>query len=202
MWMKRLALQRRERYDTPARVSVLRIALAITVACLLHLQPDFSQNLGAIVAKVDTIWSPGNSSRIVPMSNAQSAFTSAELTAVNGFFQSSGSTFLLGSGALWLATHPGSTLDQYPMNQIGSLCGYRWIDGLIVDPVHNSNGRLLFLCFYPAVELQSFPNALAFIDSVATAYPTNIRQQRERHSRQFERHIGRTSFLRRSSHRV
>lgn len=106
--------------------------------------------------------------------NAQSSFTSAELSAINGFFQSSGSAFLLGNGASWLATHPGSTLDQYPMNQVGALCGYRWIDGAIADPVNNANGQPLFLSFYPAVEFQSVPSAWSFIDSVATAYPTNI----------------------------
>jgi hypothetical protein len=108
--------------------------------------------------------------------NIWGSITSQEMTAIKDFFDGGGGLFLMGVGWSWVSSNPASTLDDYPMNQIGALCGIRWIDGGISDDVHKSQDYPLFLHYYPEtwISLQTVPGAMSYISSATSAHSADL----------------------------
>lgn len=106
---------------------------------------------------------------VVMIGNAWGAITQAELDSLSHYVQRGGGLLMLGLGWSYLSYNAGKTLDDYPMNKVGDLCGMRWTGGTISDPSHSVSGAPLFLTFYPNIRTQGFTAATAFIDSVTRA---------------------------------
>ena len=111
---------------------------------------------------------------VVIIGNAWGEFTQAELDLLQSYLEEGGGLFLSGLGWSWEPYNPGKTLDDYPMNKIGAFSGVRWVNGGISDPTHNFNGQPLFLTFYPNLKHHTSAGARSFIDSVTTAYATDL----------------------------
>ena len=86
---------------------------------------------------------------VLIVGNAWGDFTASEISAVESFVTQGGGVFLIGLGWSWLAYHPGSTLDDYPMTKMAAPYGMRWRDGSITDPTNQYDGSPIFHVFYP-----------------------------------------------------
>lgn len=114
---------------------------------------------------------------VVFIGNIGGTITEGEIGSLNEFLQGGGGVFLLGVGWSWSVSHRDLSLDDYPMNRIGALCGVRWTIGAIVDPVNSYNGTALFSTFYPSpyVTDQTVPNAMAYITAATSTHATDLR---------------------------
>jgi hypothetical protein len=114
---------------------------------------------------------------VVFIGNIGGTITEGEIASLDEFLQSGGGLFLLGVGWSWSASHRDLSLDDYPMNRIGALCGVRWTIGAIVDPVNVYNGSALFSSFYPSpyVTDQTVPNAMQYITVTTSAHAADLR---------------------------
>lgn len=65
-------------------------------------------------------------------------FSVNELQAIEDFVYDGGSLFLIGVGWSWIDYHPGSTIQDYPMNRIASNLGLFFNDDVIFDPTDNT----------------------------------------------------------------
>ena len=103
--------------------------------------------------------------------------TAQEMAAIQSFYTGGGGLFLMGVGWSWVSSNPRMTLDDYPMNQIGALCGIRWTDGGISDPVHKFQDYPLFLHFFPEqwLNLQNVPGSMSYINSATSAHALTLR---------------------------
>ena len=103
--------------------------------------------------------------------------TAQEMSAIGSFYDGGGGLFLMGVGWSWVSSNPQKTLDDYPMNQIGALCGIRWTDGGISDPVHKFQDYPLFLHFFPEqwLNLQSVPGSMSYITCATSAHALTLR---------------------------
>jgi subtilisin family serine protease len=97
------------------------------------------------------------------------SFTDAEIDALRDFLQQGGGLLLQGLGWSWLQYHPGTTLDDYPMNKIGAIAGVRWLDGIIRDSEHQYQGMPLFLTFYPNIQIR-----MVRVENVRTSPGKNV----------------------------
>jgi hypothetical protein len=86
---------------------------------------------------------------VLLVGNAWNPITPAEQEAVRQFVAAGGGLLMLGLGWSWVPYHPGTTLDDYPMNQLASPFGIHWIDGSIDDPTDRYQGCTRFHTFYP-----------------------------------------------------
>jgi len=86
---------------------------------------------------------------VLVLGNAWRSFTSGEMAAVEAFVANGGGLLLVGLGWSWLTFHPGSTLADYPMAQIGASYGISWAAGILSDPTDNYSGSPVFHSFYP-----------------------------------------------------
>jgi hypothetical protein len=111
---------------------------------------------------------------VVFIETAWSAFTPQEILALNNFVSSGGGLLMNGLGWSWVPYHPGSTLDDYPMNLIGETFGIRWIDGYINDPTNNYQGQPIFHTLYPNIEIQTIYQSFDYITLITTAHPSDL----------------------------
>lgn len=116
----------------------------------------------------------------VMIGNAWGSISQAELDSLSSYMGKGGGLLLLGLGWSYLGNNPGKTLDDYPMNKIGSFCGLRWTGGTIADPSHTVSGAPLFTVFYPNIRTQSYTRAVTFLDSTTSvknaALPASLQQ--------------------------
>ncbi|MFC1718322.1 dockerin type I domain-containing protein [Candidatus Poribacteria bacterium] len=114
------------------------------------------------VLYINTIWS--------------GSVTPEEVEAIRNFVDSGGGLFILGLGWSWEPYHPGSTLDDYPMNQIAAPYGIRWMRGDIGDPTNNHEGSPIFHTFYPDTRTSTVYEAFAYIKSVTDSHTSDLPQ--------------------------
>lgn len=108
------------------------------------------------------------------ISHAAGTIFQSEIDTLKNFVSNGGGLFLIGLGWAWVGYHPGKTLDDYPMNKIGEVFGFRWIDGYISDLGNNYNGQPIFHIFYPNIELQTMRQAFSYIQMTTDAYPRDL----------------------------
>jgi len=76
---------------------------------------------------------------ILIIGTAWGEFTVDEIQAIEDFVSSGGGLFLTGAGWSWVQYHPGSTINDYPMNVLASRFGVTFNDDIMHDP-QNNNG--------------------------------------------------------------
>jgi hypothetical protein len=97
---------------------------------------------------------------VVVIGNAWGTITQAELDVLATHLQNGGGILALGLGWSW-----GGNVNDYPMNKVAALAGQRFLGGTNSSP---------FTSFYPNVLSYNLTQAQAVIDSITTAYPTNL----------------------------
>jgi len=85
---------------------------------------------------------------VLLISVAGTDFSGAEIDAIKSFVLNGGGLFVQGLGWSWLGYHPGSTLDDYPMNKVTAPYGIQWIDGNLHHTFHTTQD-LPDLCVVP-----------------------------------------------------
>jgi len=73
---------------------------------------------------------------LVIIGAAWSDFTNDEIESLKNYVQNGNGLFLLGPGWSWVPYHPGTTIDDYPMNKLGREFGIKWIEGTVSDPTN------------------------------------------------------------------
>nr|QNO58123.1 hypothetical protein HJJEBIEG_00025 [Methanosarcinales archaeon ANME-1 ERB7] len=84
------------------------------------------------------------------------SFTQGEIDAIVKYVQQDGGgLFLTGLGWSWVAYHPESTIDEYPMNVIATNFGMEFFDDIIQDPTNYDGdpSKPIFHLFYEEKEL-------------------------------------------------
>jgi GEVED domain/CARDB/HYR domain len=97
---------------------------------------------------------------VVVIGNAWGTITQAELDLLATHLQNGGGILAMGLGWSW-----GGNANDYPMNKVAALAGQRFIQGTNPSPINN---------FYPNVLAYNLTQAQSVIDSITTAYPTNL----------------------------
>jgi hypothetical protein len=95
---------------------------------------------------------------LVIIGAAWSDFTNNEIENLKNYVQNGNGLFLLGVGWSWVPYHPGTTIDDYPMNKLGREFGIKWIEGTVSDPTDMYLGTIpIFHIFQePQFEITSF----------------------------------------------
>jgi hypothetical protein len=88
---------------------------------------------------------------VLIIGNAWGDFTTNEIETVHQFVSDGGGLLLAGLGWSWLAYHPGTTLEDYPMTKMAAPYQVGWLDGYISDPTDQSSGSPIFHTFYPNI---------------------------------------------------
>jgi len=86
-----------------------------------------------------------------------------EIDAIETWVSNGGRLLMTGLGWSWLAYHPDQTMEDFPMMQLGSRFGARWLDGFIYDPTDQHDNGMLLHTFYPDLDSISTADSLARI---------------------------------------
>ena len=132
---------------------------------------------------------------VVIVGNAWGAITQQEILALQNFVSGGGGLLLMGLGWSWEPYNQGSTLDDYPMNQLGEVFGIRWIDGYISDPTNNYQGQPIFHTFYPNIEIQTIYQAFNSITTITEEYPSDLPEILQTDSTIRSRYVKANMFL-------
>jgi hypothetical protein len=97
---------------------------------------------------------------VVVIGNAWGAISQAELDLLATHLQNGGGILAMGLGWSW-----GGNANDYPMNKVAALAGQRFIQGTNPSPIN---------IFYPNIFSYNPNQAQAVIDSITTAFPTNL----------------------------
>jgi hypothetical protein len=97
------------------------------------------------------------------VSTAWGPISQDEINAIETWVSNGGSLFMQGLGWSWLAYHPDQTMEDFPMMQLGSRFGARWLDGFIYDPTDQHDNGMLLHTFYPDLDSISTADSLARI---------------------------------------
>jgi len=102
---------------------------------------------------VDTITSKINAASLQSygvfiIGNAWNDFLPMEYTAVEEFVNNGKGLFLMGLGWSWVAYHPQSTLEDYPMNKFAIKFGLKFVNDTMQDPSDNIDGNISYIIFH------------------------------------------------------
>jgi hypothetical protein len=86
-----------------------------------------------------------------------------EIDAIETWVKGGGSLLMIGLGWSWVSYHPDQTMEDFPMMQLGSRFGSRWLDGYIYDPTDQHDTGMLLHTFYPDLDSISTADALTRI---------------------------------------
>ena len=104
------------------------------------------------------------------------SFTQGEIDAIVKYVQQDGGgLFLTGLGWSWVAYHPESTIDEYPMNVIATNFGMEFFDDIIQDPTNYDGDpcKPIFHLFYEATT-EPVPQIVSVEILDVNSIPTNI----------------------------
>jgi hypothetical protein len=139
---------------------------------------SFLQAQGYTITDLTGAMTPNNlsSHTVLMIGNAWQSFTMDEIAAVVDFVNNGGGILLVGVGWSWEPYHPGTTMDDYPMNHIASPFGARWLPPGINDPTNNENGsgNPIFHVFYPNTGPQTVASAFSLITAVNSAHAADL----------------------------
>jgi len=126
---------------------------------------------GYTVSEVNGVLSAGilAGHSLLFIGNAWSAFTEAEIAAIEQYVRNGGGLMMVGLGWSW-----NGDLDDYPMNRVAAPFGARWMPGAIVDPTHQHNGSAIFRTFHPQALSTSMQDAMDQLQSVHTAHSSGL----------------------------
>ena len=113
---------------------------------------------------------------VLIVGNAWGSFTSAEIDAVRAYVAAGGGVALVGLGWSWIAYHPTTTMNDYPMAKMAQPFGATWLDNYISDPTDQLDGSTIFNTFYPNTDFGPTPSLEATVvsNSIALAWPASV----------------------------
>ena len=76
---------------------------------------------------------------VLVIGTAWGSFAQSEIQAIEDFVKNGGGLWLTGLGWSWVDYHPGSTLEDYPMNKIAQRFGAFFNPDIIFDPTDYTN---------------------------------------------------------------
>jgi hypothetical protein len=97
------------------------------------------------------------------VSIAWGSISQDEIDAIETWVKGGGSLLMIGLGWSWVSYHPDQTMEDFPMMQLGSRFGARWLDGYIYDPTDQHDTGMLLHTFYPDLDSISTADALTRI---------------------------------------
>jgi hypothetical protein len=147
----------------------------VNASTLAHLE----NQLDAVGMSLGPLAAPINSDALLDVSvlivgNAWGDFADDEISAVESLVADGGGLLLVGLGWSWLAYHPGSIMDDYPMMQIASPYEVRWLNGGIIDPDNQHNGSTVFTKFYPDISEVTIQDAFEAIVGTHVKYTNTL----------------------------
>lgn len=89
---------------------------------------------------------------VLVIGTAWGSFAQSEIQAIEDFVKSGGGLWLTGLGWSWVDYHPGSTLEDYPMNKIAQRFGAFFNPDIIFDPTDYTSGPASAIFHSPFIE--------------------------------------------------
>ena len=113
---------------------------------------------------------------ILVIGSAWSDFSDQEIADISAYVKQGGGLLLSGTGWSWVAYHPGSTIEQYPMNRLAAPFAARWPSSIFRDPTDSVDGSVLFDVLYPdaASAFPTLASAFEYIRTVNAAHPDDL----------------------------
>jgi multiple sugar transport system substrate-binding protein len=93
-----------------------------------------------------------NTYSVLVIGTAWSLFVQSEIQAIEDFVQNGGGLWLTGLGWSWVDYHPGSTIEDYPMNKIAQKFGAFFNPDIIFDPTDYTNVPASAIFHSPFIE--------------------------------------------------
>jgi len=103
---------------------------------------------------------------------AWGVFTQEEINAIEIFVRKGGGLMLTGVGWSWVAYHPESSIEEFPMNQIASRLGSFFNNDIIYDPTDYLGGPARPIFHTPYIT--SHPVTAGVSEACASGYPCSI----------------------------